>query len=65
MLDYLKLAQLVNLRFSETLGSLRMYTTAAGGRLNKIFEINDCMKMLSCIYFLMNLIQFRTSKTEL
>ena len=34
-------------------------------RLNKLFEINDCMKMLSCIYFLMNLIQFRTSKTEL
>ena len=40
-------------------------TAASGRRLNKLFEINDCMKMLSCIYFLMNLMQFRTSKTEL
>jgi hypothetical protein len=33
-------------------------------RSNKLFEINDCMEILSSIYFRMNLIQFRMSKTE-
>ena len=33
--------------------------------VKKQFEINDCMEILSCIYFHMNLIQFRMSKTEL
>jgi hypothetical protein len=42
-----------------------MYDGALGRRLNKYFETNDCMEILCCIYSRKNLIQFRTSETEL
>ena len=49
----------------SSIGSLRMYERALGRRLNKYFETNDCMEILCCIYSRKNLIQFRTSETEL
>ena len=30
-------------------------TVTSGRRLNKLFEINDCMEILSCIHFRLNL----------
>jgi hypothetical protein len=37
--------------------NIREFTDVAtsGRGLNRLFEINDCMKILSCIYFCMNL----------
>jgi hypothetical protein len=53
-------------RRPATLGGVDACKTAPSGRLlNKLVEINNCIKILTCIYFLVNLIEFRTSKTEL